>query len=152
MDYFPTVKDLTLVQQYPDELLCLEILAKKKYGSPPICPRCEEKKRLYYISGTTRWQCGGSKHSCYPMAGTIFHKSTVPLTSWFKAIDLIYKSLGAVPAIEIQRQIGVTYKTAWRMKDKICEYLSINKSYRYQYSSGTNEGGRRSKKYLARLR
>ena len=60
--------------------------------------------------------CGYQLH---PLADTIFHKSETPLKSWFYAIFLFANSKNGVAAKELERQLGVTYKTAWRMAKQI---------------------------------
>src|SRR5438552_11009129 len=57
-------------------------------------------------------ECG---HHICPAAGTIFHKSSTPLTKWFFAMYLMTSTRHGVAAKEIERQLGVTYKCAWRM-------------------------------------
>lgn len=151
VDYFPTLKELEFIHQFQDDNYCLEIIAKRLFGNPPTCPKCtSHKMRLYRISTIKAWQCA-AKHRFWPQQRTIFHRSAVPLLDWFKAIELIYKSHGAIPAKEIERQIGVSYKTAWRMKDLICSYLRANKDFSYEFSSKQNIGGRAGKKYKARM-
>jgi len=64
--------------------------------------------------------CGYQLH---PLAGTIFHKSDTPLTLWFFAIFLFANSKNGVSAKEIERHLGVTYKTAWRIAKQIRRLL-----------------------------
>lgn len=52
----------------------------------------------------------------YPLSGTIFEKSTTPLRLWFYALFLMTQTEGKISAKQLQRQLGVTYKTAWRIR------------------------------------
>jgi len=58
------------------------------------------------------------------MVGTPFHKSHTPLQKWFYAMYLFCTSRHGVPAKELQRQLSVTYKTAWRMGHEIRKYMA----------------------------
>ena len=58
------------------------------------------------------------------MAGTIFEKAATPLRLWFYAIFLISATRCGISAKQIQREVGVTYKTAWRMAHEIRSILS----------------------------
>ena len=60
----------------------------------------------------------------HPMAGTVFKSSSTSLGLWFYGIFLFAKSRNGVSAKELQRQLGVIYKTAWRMGHKIREYMA----------------------------
>ena len=66
-------------------------------------------------------ECG---HHIHPMAGTPFERSRTPLQKWFYAMYLFTTSRHGVPAKELQRQLGVTYKCAWRMGHEIRKYMS----------------------------
>jgi transposase-like protein len=59
------------------------------------------------------------------MSGTPFERSSTPLVKWFYAIYLFTTSRHGVPAKELQRQLSVTYKTAWRMGHEIRKYMSM---------------------------
>ena len=105
---------------FKDEDSCLDYIFKNRFGNDFNCPKCGKdkfyrvKKRKCYA---TAW-CG---YQIYPTAGTIFHKSSIKLTDWFFAIYLINKSNGKTSARELQRHLGVSYKTALKMKKKIKE-------------------------------
>ena len=59
------------------------------------------------------------------MVGTPFHKSHTPLQKWFYAMYLFTTTRHGVPAKELQRQLSVNYKTAWRMGHEISKYLAL---------------------------
>lgn len=80
---------------------------------------CGKKDCFYPIKGRRSYNCSWCGHQVYPTAGTIFHKSSTSLVSWFFAIFLMSTSRNGVAAKELQRQLGVTYKTAWRMAHEI---------------------------------
>jgi transposase-like protein len=91
-------------------------------------------------------ECG---HHIYPCAGTIFHKSRTPLTNWFFAMYLMTSTRHGVAAKELERQIGCTYKTAWRMAHELRKLMATADTHGKPPLSGHVEidetfiGGRR---------
>lgn len=105
--------------QFPDDRACLNFLFKTRWPNGGTCPECAKKDCFYPIEKRRSYSCSWCGYQLYPTAGTIFHKSTTPLTSWFFAMFLMASSRNGVAALELQRQLGVTYKTAWRMAHEI---------------------------------
>ena len=111
-----TIKNLR--NEFGTQKKCLEYLWKQKYSLLKNCPHCGEDTKFYLIEDKKRYvsSCG---HSMFPTKGTIFYKSSTPLTLWFHTIYLFSVSKNGVSAKELERQLGVTYKTAWRIANKI---------------------------------
>lgn len=105
--------------KYPHDEACLDDIFQKRYGSLKVCPECDKKTKFYKVTARKCYACQFCGHQLHPLAGTIFHKSDTSLKSWFFAIWLFANSKNGVSAMEIQRKIGVTYKTAWRMAKQI---------------------------------
>lgn len=104
--------------EYPDDDACLRSVLENRYGN--TCPKCGSMEvKFYPISGRKGFVCSECRGHVYPLAGTIFHKSETSLWSWFYAMYLFSVSKNGVAATELQRQLGVTYKTAWRMARQI---------------------------------
>jgi len=99
-------------KDFPDDDACLDYILKSSY-SDYKCPKCG-RTNFYRIKGRKSYacQCG---YQIHPLSGTIFHKSKTKLTNWFFAIYLMSTSKHGVSAKELQRHLGTTYKTAWRM-------------------------------------
>lgn len=97
---------------------CLRAIFNNRYGKDFECPKCHAKGSWYLIESRKRFDCSCG-FGLYPLAGTIFHKSETELKDWFYAIYLFASSRNGVAAKEIERQLGVTYKTAWRMAKQI---------------------------------
>ena len=101
---------------------------------------------------THRWQCLDCKYNFTVTTGTIFHGSHMPLTKWFLAIYLICSSKKGVSAKQLQRQLDVTYKTAWYMGQRIrlamqedegfCEKFSGTVEVDETYIGGKGRGKR----------
>jgi len=103
--------------EYPDDASCLAELMRVNYGGTEItCPACGVEKASFHAMTKRRaFACQECGHHIYPAAGTIFHKSRTNLTKWFFAMYLMTSTRHGVAAKEVERQIGVTYKCAWRM-------------------------------------
>lgn len=106
-----------LNREFQTEDACLKFLFDAKQLK--ACPRCGTEPHFYKIKGRKCYSCEHCALHIYPTAGTIFHKSETPLKSWFFAIFLFGNSKNGVSAKELERHLGVTYKTAWRMARQI---------------------------------
>ena len=109
---------LDFQKKFPDDTTCLNYLFKKRYEHRK-CPKCKREGQYHRQGKTAHYicNCGGDQVS--PKAGTIFEKSSTDLVKWFFAIYLFSQSRNGVAAKELQRELGVTYKTAWRMAKEI---------------------------------
>ncbi len=105
-------------KQFPDNETCLKHLFQTHHGHKK-CPKCSEAGKYHLQAGTSHFVCSCGGHQISPKAGTIFEKSDTDLVKWFHAIFLMAQSRNGVAAKELERQIGVTYKTAWRMQGQI---------------------------------
>lgn len=112
-------------QEFPDDDACLNYLFRQKYGESG-CPSCGIDKKLERVNGRRSYQCPTCRHQVYPTAGTAFEKSTTPLTYWFYAIYLYTATRNGVAAKELERQLGVSYKTALRMSHQIRSLMLDN--------------------------
>jgi transposase-like protein len=82
--------------------------------------------KFHRITGRSSYSCQYCGHHVYPTAGTIFHKSSVSLQLWFFAVYLMSSTRCGISAKQLEREIGVTYKTAHRMFKQIRSLLSDN--------------------------
>jgi transposase len=102
--------------EYPDDAACLAKLMEIQYGgSETHCQVCDKRTKFHPMSKRRAYACQECGHHIYPAAGTIFHKSPTPLSTWFFVMYLMTSTRHGVAAKEVQRQTGVTYKCAWRM-------------------------------------
>lgn len=106
-------------KNFRDEDDCLELVFNNRYGNTTHCPSCTKKTTFYRVRDRKCYSCQFCGYQLHPLAGTIFHKSPTPLKLWFYAIFLFSASKNGVSAKELQRLLGVTYKTAWRMAKQI---------------------------------
>jgi transposase-like protein len=106
-------------KQFPDDETCLAHLFEVRFGQGHVCPKCERSARWYPLKAESAFSCQWCGHHVHPMVGTIFEKSRTPLQLWFYAIFLFTKTRHGVSAKELERQLGVTYKCAFRMAQRI---------------------------------
>lgn len=100
------------------EGLCGEQLSRQRWPEGFECPRCAGPSRGY-MSGRRVHECTQCGYQCSVTAGTIFHKTRTPLTSWFWAIYRLSHDKKGISALPLSQEIGVNYETAWLMQHKI---------------------------------
>ena len=120
---------MEFLQRYPDDEACLESLWRRRYspdGEHAYCSKCEQE-RTFRRYGTAQqrqsWSCTTCGHHLHPTADTIFHKSSTSLHLWFYGIYLMTSTRCGISAKQLERELGVTYKTAWRMASLIRKEL-----------------------------
>ena len=103
-------------QKFPTEKACLDFVFEQRYGDMLACPKCGVAEPRYYkVNNRKCYECKDCGNQIHPLANTIFHKSETPLKSWLFAIYLFSVAKNGVSAKELERHLGVTYKTAWRI-------------------------------------
>ncbi len=109
----------------PTEDACLEYVKERRFpGGIALCVNCKRDRKHYRVSGRTSYACHACGNHLYPLAGTIFHKSTTSLRTWYYVIRLMASTRVGVSAKQIQRETGVTYKTAWRMMKQVRKLMA----------------------------
>ena len=112
---------MEFMKEFPDDATCLEHLWRTRFsedGIHALCPKCEVErvfKKYPMVNRRTSWTCTGCGQHIHPLAGTIFHKSATSLHLWFFAMYIMASTRCGVSAKQLERELGVTYKTAWRM-------------------------------------
>ncbi len=109
---------------FPDDDACLHYLMVEYYGETLDCPKCGKHGKFHRVKKHAYYECAWCAHHIHPMAGTIFHRSHTSLQKWFFAIYLFTTTRHGVAAKELQRQLSVTYKTAWRMAHQIRKLMA----------------------------
>jgi transposase-like protein len=106
--------------EYPDDDACLEAVFQDRFGNMKCCPACGVvDAKFHRVKKRQCYACQWCGYQLFPLANTIFRKTTTPLTSWFYAVYLFSVAKNGVSAKELERHLGVTYKTAWRMARQI---------------------------------
>ncbi len=109
-----TIRDFQ--REFPDDATCLQWLFDYRWPDGITCKKCGVvNAKHHYIASRKSFSCQECGNHVHPTAGTIYHKSSTPLTLWFYAIYLIAQTRTDISAKQLERELGVTYKTAWRM-------------------------------------
>jgi transposase-like protein len=112
-------------EQFPTDDACLEHLKEQRFPrGVAMCPKCREERKLHRVHGRPVYACDECLTQISPMAGTIFEHSSTSLRLWYYAMYLMASTRCGISAKQIQRETGVTYKTAWRMFRQIRSLLS----------------------------
>jgi transposase-like protein len=125
---------MEFMRSVPDDAACLDWLWRTRYapdGEHADCPMCAAPRRFRrYATAQQRksWTCTTCGHHLHPTAGTIFEGSSTSLHLWFYAMYLMTSTRCGISAKQLEREIGVIYKTAWRMfhliRDLMCEEVT----------------------------
>jgi transposase-like protein len=115
-----------------DEAKAVELAEKIIWPFGPVCPHCgntaERGKRVYKLDGVKDkkgrvrlglWKCGACRKQFTVRVGTIFSDSPIPLGKWLLAIHMMCSSKKGVSAKQLERQLGIAYKSAWFMCHRI---------------------------------
>jgi transposase len=106
-------------REFPDDAACLKWLVRKLYPDGIYCPTCEKVTKHHREANRPSYKCQFCGHHEHPMRETIFQDSATSLRLWFYAIHLMSATKCGISAKQLEREIGVTYKCAWRMFKQI---------------------------------
>jgi transposase-like protein len=110
--------------QFPDDDACLEFLKNARWPKGIFCQRCQKITKYHRITSKRVYSCDRCGTQVSPTANTIFHKSPTPLRHWFYAMFLMASTRTGISAKQLERELGVTYKTAWRMFTEIRKLMA----------------------------
>src|SRR6266566_4979294 len=144
-----TLQDFS--KRFPNDNACLEHLKEKRFpGGITYCEKCKQERKHHRVTRRPAYACDYCGKMVSPMAGTIFEKSSTSLRVWFQAMYLMGSTRCGISAKQIQRETGVTYKTAWRMFNQIRKLLAEDlrlEGYSVEMDE-TQIGGRRRKRTM----
>jgi len=116
-----TIRDFS--RDFPNDDACLEWLKNNRWPDGIYCKKCQRITKHHKVSKRSAYSCDFCGNHVYPMAGTILEHSATPLRLWFHAMFLMASTRCGISAKQLQRELGVTYKTAWRMFTQIRSML-----------------------------
>ncbi len=122
MSKAPTLRQFQ--DRFPTEESCLDHLMRVRFGERHACEKCGKDARFYRVKSRRSYACEWCGHQIYPTAGTPFDRTRTSLRDWFYVMFQFCASRNGVAAKEVERQLGVTYKTAWRMCHEIRKYMT----------------------------
>ena len=111
-------------RDFPNDDACLEYIKNARWPDGVHCPKCDRVTTHYRIEGRKVYSCSGCGSHVSPTADTIFHKSATSLRTWFYAMFLMASTRTGISAKQLERETGVTYKTAWRMFKQIRQLMA----------------------------
>jgi transposase-like protein len=113
-DLYYTVAHLH--RDFPNDDACLEYIKEQRWPNGVTkCEKCNTERKHSRVSGRTAYACDRCGHHIYPLKGTLFARSATSLKTWFYVMYLLASAGCGISAKRIQRETGVTYKTAWRI-------------------------------------
>lgn len=115
---------LDFQKQFPDEAACLNWLRDYRWPDGIHCKNCGEITNHYLANTRQSFCCQNCGNHVHPTVNTIAHKSRTPLVIWFYVVFQMAQTRGGISAKQIERETGVTYKTAHRMCKRVRERLS----------------------------
>jgi transposase len=112
-EMFYSVNDFN--REFANDDACLEYIKEQRWPNGVTkCEKCGIERKHHRVTGRTAYACDHCGNHIYPLTGTVFAKSTTSLKTWFYVIYLMGSTNSSLSAKRIQRETGVTYKTAWR--------------------------------------
>jgi transposase len=105
--------------RFPTDDVCLEHIMAVRFGLRHPCAKCLNLSTFHRLADRPAFSCAHCGAHVHPCAGTIFQDTRTPLQMWFYAIYLFTTTRHGVSGKELQRTLGVTYKTAWRIGQQI---------------------------------
>jgi ISXO2-like transposase domain/Transposase zinc-ribbon domain len=108
------------LRRFPDDRACAEYLFQKRWPNGFVCPECGGVKGWQLGSKKFTWECAACGRQTSVTAGTVIHRSKVPLRTWFLAAHLMATHSNGISALQMQAQLGLgSYKTAWLLCHKL---------------------------------
>lgn len=108
-----------LFDKIPDEHAAHQYLASIRWEHGMYCPQCGSTRKIHAFSDGKRYKCADCRKQFTVRIGTIFQDSPIALRKWIAAVWLMCSNRRGIPATQLQREIGVCYKTAWFMEHRI---------------------------------
>ena len=106
-------------ETFPDEASCAAFLSERRWPEGFVCPGCGEQRAAALKSRAYTYECLDCGRQTSATAGTVMHRSKLPLTTWFWAAHLMATHSNGMSARQLEDQLGVTYKTAWLLTQKL---------------------------------
>ena len=111
-------------QDFPTDDACLDWLRHRRWPERIDCPSCQKASKFHRVRTRKVYECDRCGHQLSPTADTILHKSRTSLRDWFYAVFLMANTRTGISAKQLERELGVTYKTAWRMFTQIRKMMA----------------------------
>lgn len=114
------------IAKFSTDDFCLEEIKRLRYPKGVFCKTCERVTKYYRLANRPAYTCKFCRTQIAPLVGTIFEKSSTPLRVWFLAIYVMTYTRATISIKQLQRELGVTYKTAWRIYTTVRSLMAQN--------------------------
>ena len=119
------------MENYGTEAKCHAALVASRWPAGFVCPKCSATHHsTFERKGQHYWQCSMCRAQTTAIGGTIFHATKLPLTRWFLGMHLLSQSKNSISALGLKRHLGVRYKTAWLLKHKPMQVMTVREESR----------------------
>ena len=106
--------------RFPDEAACARHLAAMRWPDGFVCPACGHDRGWELKRRRASWECAACGKETSVSAGTVMHRSHLPLKTWFMAIHIVTSHSNGISALQLQAQLGLgSYKSAWLLLHKL---------------------------------
>ena len=106
--------------RFPDDAACARHLAERRWPDGFVCPSCGGTKGWDLRTKRFTWECAACRRQTSVTAGTVMHRSHLPLKTWFTAVHIVTSHSNGISALQLQAQLGLgSYKTAWLLLHKL---------------------------------
>ena len=133
------LSEVAFRERYGSEEQCREALFAMRWARGWRCEGCGHERHAV-LKQRAVLQCNRCKRQVSLTAGTIFHSTKLPLTTWFLAIYHLAQSKGGISSIELGRRLGVRQATAWLMKHKLMQAMAGRRSDQAQVRRARRDG------------
>lgn len=123
------LSESAFLDTYGTEEQCTAALEAMRWPEGFRCPRCDHDSGYRLPSRPRLTQCAHCSYQASVTAGTVFHRTRLPLTTWFRAIYHLTQSKNGIAALELMRRLGVNYDTAWKIKHKLMEAMAVREAH-----------------------
>ena len=127
VQFQPGLSMFEFLDRYGTEEKCEDAVFSMRWPEGYVCPRCEGRHSFAFRRGRQPYrECSACGYQCSLIVGTLFEATKLPLSRWFMALQLITQAKNGVAALELMRQLQVSYPTAWLVKHKIMEAMRLD--------------------------
>ena len=106
-------------RKFSTDAACLAYLIQCRWPDGFVCPRWSGSQATSIVSRSL-FPCRDCRHQTSPTAGTVMHRSKIPIQEWFWGASLVATHTPGISALQLQRQLGIgSYETAWHLLHRL---------------------------------
>lgn len=105
-------------ERFQTEESCEAYLFQQRWGDGFVCPKCGGTS-CCQLSGRREYVCKHCHRQSSVTAGTVLHRTHLPLTIWFWAIYLVARDKRGISAVQLSRELEIAYSSAWYLLHRL---------------------------------